>query len=272
MPSLRLPLLVLAMLGASACSTLTNVPSQDKLDRMPPAGYGFDKALFEAYRGYASGQGGYDSWYFRKKADAVGFGDTPLPENPDQWGIGGEERDRMMADGARLAVYLEDDHSARIRAPVQAAQAQASYDCWVAETGDGDDGIAAQCRDDFYKAMAALTPIMDPPAQSFSIRFATGSASLDRADLETVRRVAAERLRTRIYAVQVVGFADTTGSVPANQRLSERRTDAVYHALLRAGVPEPNIARLSYGEARLPEPTPDGTPEAENRSVTVRFW
>lgn len=272
MRAMRLPMLVLALLGVSACSTLTKVPSQDDLERIPPAGYTFNKVLFEEYKQFAASHGGYDSWYFRKKADSVGFGDTPLPENPDQWGVSGAQHDEMMRDGAKLTLWLEDTHSIRVRAPEVAARAQAAYDCWVAEADGGKDSDRDSCRDAFRQAMTQLQPMMEPPESTYEVHFASGSTRLGRDDLATIRKVAAERKRTQIAAIQVVGFADATGPVAANQRLSEARADAVFDALVRAGVPEQNIGRISFGEARLPVPTPDGEANAQNRTVMIRFW
>jgi len=69
--------------------------------------------------------------------------------------------------------------------------------------------------------------------------------------------------------VQVTGFTDTSGSPDYNQRLSERRANAVATALVQDGVPQTNLVVTGRGENDLRVPTPDGVREPQNRRVEI---
>ena len=72
-----------------------------------------------------------------------------------------------------------------------------------------------------------------------------------------------------VVTVQITGYADTSGSVPYNQRLSERRAKHVADALYHMGVPAQAMAIGGVGENNLAVPTADGVREPRNRRVTV---
>jgi OmpA-OmpF porin, OOP family len=71
--------------------------------------------------------------------------------------------------------------------------------------------------------------------------------------------------------IQVNGYTDTTGSFGYNQRLSERRANAVAAALERLGVPRSDmlVAGHSFNDLRVP--TPPGVREPQNRRVEIVF-
>jgi outer membrane protein OmpA-like peptidoglycan-associated protein len=69
--------------------------------------------------------------------------------------------------------------------------------------------------------------------------------------------------------VQVTGYTDTSGSVPYNLRLSQRRAVHVARILNKMGVPPQAIAVAGAGEANLAVATPDGVREPRNRRVTI---
>jgi len=71
--------------------------------------------------------------------------------------------------------------------------------------------------------------------------------------------------------IQVTGYTDTSGSAGYNQRLSERRANAVATALERLGVPRSDMVVAGRGENDLRVPTPDGVREPQNRRVEIVF-
>ncbi len=71
--------------------------------------------------------------------------------------------------------------------------------------------------------------------------------------------------------LQVTGFTDTSGSKGYNQRLSERRANAVAAALERLGVPRSDMVIAGRGQNDLRVPTPDGVREPQNRRVEIVF-
>jgi OmpA-OmpF porin, OOP family len=71
--------------------------------------------------------------------------------------------------------------------------------------------------------------------------------------------------------LQVTGYTDTTGSASYNQRLSERRANAVAAALERLGVPRSDMVVAGRGMNDLRVPTPPGVREPQNRRVEIVF-
>src|SRR5439155_10848686 len=71
--------------------------------------------------------------------------------------------------------------------------------------------------------------------------------------------------------LQVTGYTDTSGSPGYNQRLSERRANAVANALAALGVARSDMAVIGRGENDLRVPTADGVREPQNRRVEILF-
>ena len=71
--------------------------------------------------------------------------------------------------------------------------------------------------------------------------------------------------------LQVTGYTDTSGSPRYNQRLSERRANAVAAALERLGVPRSDMVVAGRGQNDLRVPTPPGVREPQNRRVEIVF-
>ncbi|MBV8842545.1 MAG: OmpA family protein [Bryobacterales bacterium] len=71
--------------------------------------------------------------------------------------------------------------------------------------------------------------------------------------------------------IQVNGYTDTTGSFGYNQRLSERRANAVAAALERLGVPRSDMVVAGHSFNDLRVPTPPGVREPQNRRVEIVF-
>ena len=97
---------------------------------------------------------------------------------------------------------------------------------------------------------------------------------LGRADLNAEgRRVVAEAAQsyrqTGQAQVAVTGYTDTSGSPALNQRLSERRAEAVRVELVRLGVPDDMVSVSGRGQNDLLVPTADGVREPENRRVEI---
>ncbi len=71
--------------------------------------------------------------------------------------------------------------------------------------------------------------------------------------------------------LQVTGYTDTSGSAGYNQRLSERRANAVAAALEHLGVPRSDMVVAGRGQNDLRVPTPNGVREPQNRRVEIVF-
>jgi outer membrane protein OmpA-like peptidoglycan-associated protein len=71
--------------------------------------------------------------------------------------------------------------------------------------------------------------------------------------------------------IQVTGYTDLTGSAGYNQRLSERRANAVANALAGMGVARNDMVVTGRGMNDPRVPTPLGVREPQNRRVEIMF-
>lgn len=101
------------------------------------------------------------------------------------------------------------------------------------------------------------------------ILFETDSAALRsdlRADLGTI---AGSLQRYPDTIVQVVGHTDSTGTAGYNQRLSERRADAVASVLISNGVPGRRIIARGAGQTQPVASNNTEVGRAQNRRVEI---
>src|SRR3954454_5054260 len=104
---------------------------------------------------------------------------------------------------------------------------------------------------------------------SFLVYFGFNKATLDASARQVVAEAAGEYKRTGAAQVAVTGYADKAGRPAYNQRLSERRAEAVRRELERLGVPSSAVQVAAEGENDPAVPTADGVPEARNRRVVI---
>lgn len=115
---------------------------------------------------------------------------------------------------------------------------------------------------------AAQSP--QPQATIYPVSFPINSVELHTADQETVHGVAAMMERNTALVATVLGKADTLGSPEYNEKLSQRRAQAVFEALVyKYNVPASRVELRWTGE-RLPTvPTGDQAAELQNRVVDI---
>ena len=114
-----------------------------------------------------------------------------------------------------------------------------------------------------------LEPTQHVMEEVFEIRFDFNKATIKPEYKELIEQLAAATQENKNIKVSVVGHTDTTGSVNYNYALGGRRADAVQKMLIQYGIPASQIVAVSAGEQDLAVPTPDNTPNAENRRVRV---
>ncbi|MFD1111518.1 OmpA family protein [Pseudoroseomonas ludipueritiae] len=118
--------------------------------------------------------------------------------------------------------------------------------------------------------VAPVAPAAAPaPARTYLVFF-----DFDRADLtDRARQIIAEAAqnagRTQTTRIEVAGHADRSGSPQYNQRLSQRRADAVAAELARQGIQRSQITVQAFGESRPLVATADGVREPQNRRVEI---
>ena len=103
----------------------------------------------------------------------------------------------------------------------------------------------------------------------FEIRFDFDKAIIKPEYDEIIKKLAATTQANRNVKVSVVGHTDTAGSSSYNYALGGRRAEAVQKMLIEYGIPASQIIAVSAGEEDLKVPTPNNTPNAENRRVRV---
>jgi len=115
-------------------------------------------------------------------------------------------------------------------------------------------------------AACAMPP---PPPPPYLVFFDWNSAVVAPSGREVIALAAQAFKAGSPVTVQVTGFTDTSGSTAYNQKLSERRANAVAAVLVQDGVPQTNLVVTGRGQNDLRVPTPDGVREPQNRRVEI---
>ena len=214
-----------------------------------------------------------DADFFARKGLAAAAGENVEPSVLADWDLPEEFVPELTDARARLVAALNG--GAREAFPIEAAIAQAKFDCWVEQQEENHqpDHIAA-CRDEFYAALARLEELMAPgvpmaaPA-NFVIFFDWDSAVVGDQGQLVLDEAVAVALAEGITDFAVTGYTDSSGSADYNLGLSLRRAEAVAAGLETRGVPGQNISIAGRGEADQAVPTADGVRLQANRRVTI---
>ena len=114
-----------------------------------------------------------------------------------------------------------------------------------------------------------LEPKQHVMEEVFEVRFDFDKSTIKPEYEELIRKLAATTQANKNVKVSVVGHTDTAGSSSYNYALGGRRAEAVQKMLIEYGIPSSQIIAVSAGEEDLKVPTPNNTPNAENRRVRV---
>lgn len=101
------------------------------------------------------------------------------------------------------------------------------------------------------------------------VLFDLNKSELTPAGAREVQKLAGFLMQNTERMVVVEGYTDNTGSDSYNQRLSERRADAVFRELTRAGVDPKRIQTQGYGEEYPVADNASPSGRAMNRRVEV---
>jgi opacity protein-like surface antigen len=117
-----------------------------------------------------------------------------------------------------------------------------------------------------------LPPAPPPPAQKVFLVFFDWDKYNITPEGEQILQLAAQQYKAGgSVRLQVTGYTDTTGSYQYNQRLSERRANAVATRLVALGVLRTDMAVSGRSFNDLRVPTPLGVREPQNRRVEIVF-
>ena len=121
-------------------------------------------------------------------------------------------------------------------------------------------------------APATPAPVSEAPRQdsrSYLVFFDWDRASLNDRAPQIVADAARASVGTAVTRIEVAGHTDRSGRDGYNQRLSNRRAQAVAAELVRQGISRDEIAISAFGESRPLVPTADGVREPQNRRVEI---
>jgi OmpA-OmpF porin, OOP family len=105
-----------------------------------------------------------------------------------------------------------------------------------------------------------------------TVYFKVGSAVVSPEAKGELTALASNAKNHKGYVVSVLGYADPTGNVAANERLSNRRAQAVINYLKQSGhlLPARVLSASAMGEMNIPTDAPDSASYANARRVTAR--
>ncbi len=293
MGKLPKPLFVAVGLTLAACSGL----QFDRARGVSPQGSAFDTALYRGYielsrAEFAEGDFG-DSDFFALRAIQSGTGGGVGPQEIGGRRIPGDMIPELASARRKLSVVLED--TASQKAPGAAARAQVMFDCWMQEQEENfqPDDIAA-CRSQFFAALLEAQEAVEPPAPPavpvgrveaestpspalaprpapvrVVILFDFDSTEVGSAAEAGIRQIIAAVKGRRRARISLSGHTDRAGADAYNNRLAERRVEAVANALSKDGLVDARISLLYFGETLPAVATDDGVREPRNRRVVV---
>jgi OmpA-OmpF porin, OOP family len=114
-------------------------------------------------------------------------------------------------------------------------------------------------------------PPPPPPQKVFLVFFDWDKYNITPEGEKIIQLAAQQYKAGGSVRLQVTGYTDTTGSYAYNQRLSERRANAVAGRLAALGVARSDMAVSGRSFNDLRVPTPLGVREPQNRRVEILF-
>jgi outer membrane protein OmpA-like peptidoglycan-associated protein len=132
--------------------------------------------------------------------------------------------------------------------------------------------IAAAVVSFFVTYVGTAQEVKNLPADATAhfIYFPTGGYKLDAKDQDQIRDVAGMIQSHPDFIATILGKTDSVGSVGFNERLSQRRANAVFEALVYDHKVSENRIQMCWTGERLPfTSTADQTAEAQNRMAAI---
>ena len=183
---------------------------------------------------------------------------------------------RLLAE-EKTAGALQEADTARQQADVAREEATTARET-AAKAQAEAERIRQQAEKEMRRLEDALSQVVETRRTALGVVMNLGSDYLkfefDRAELrpedrELLSRIAGILMTSQDYTVSVNGHTDDVGSDDYNQRLSERRAQAVRDYLVKAGLPADIVSVQGHGKAL---PLVKGTTEqarAKNRRVEL---
>jgi OmpA-OmpF porin, OOP family len=285
-----------AIIGAAICAIIVpgaakadmfSLYEADDIEKLAVQGNDFESDLAREYQKLSLYERDDmvdwpDAEHFARKALVAAQDKRVSAEQPTDWDIGDEAAMREL-EAARTRLYQAYDNGARENAPLEAAIAQVSYDCWVEQQEEGwQTTHIAACRDKFNAALDDLHLAMQTepqqqatamtPIKKSIVFFDFDSAALEPEALQILDNAAMAINQADDPEVTITGHADRSGPIDYNKGLSMERATAVQDYLATKGVKRDTVAKMTIrgmGESDNMVPTADGVREPANRRVEI---
>lgn len=292
-----IPVALLAVMPAKVDAAIF-FDNVEQIRTMAPTGTDFNSGLVREYKQLSIFEADemydwIDAENHATKGVMAANGKTPMPSDPAEWAI--EDPAKLQElELARSSLMTLFNNGARTTAPLEAALAQAKYDCWVEQQEEGHQpSHIAACKDEFEAALAGLRTAMEPPKKVEAepkkaemeivtvveeVARETVYFPFDKATLDTTEQAKLDKFVAEMKNIQPVvtlfieGHADTSGPADYNLALSASRADAVRTELMRQGMTIGDYEQLQVepeGETAPAVATGDGVRERLNRRVVV---
>lgn len=182
---------------------------------------------------------------------------------------------RAAAEGRQLA----EAQTAEAREQADAARREATTARETAARAQAEaDQVRQKAEAELNRLEAALGQIAETRRTALGLVMRLGSDYLkfdfDKADLrqedrELLSRIAGILLTSQDYTVSVNGHTDDVGTEAYNQKLSERRAEAVRDYLVKAGLPAEILSVTGHGKSLPLVPGRSEEARAKNRRVEL---
>ncbi len=207
--------------------------------------------------------------YYFQKAIIAKKGCPVMPTTLDKWDVDPEYLPELALARERLMLALEA--GAWEATPKMTAHAQAYFDCWIEQQGEGwQKEDIADCRAEFYKSMAEVELMLMGGIMGVSpsnmVFFDYGSAHLNADAMKLLDEVVAAAMAPDYKNhILLVGRTDRVGDAVHNKHLSKHRAIMVKKELIRRGIPPHRISIKAVGETAGPHV------DVHNRRVDIIF-
>jgi outer membrane protein OmpA-like peptidoglycan-associated protein len=225
---------------------------------------------------------GYEGW---RRTNAIEAQLAVLSERTDRATLASQQA-LQAANTAQAAALAAAE--GRQLAEAQTGQAQAEADTArkqamsALETAAGAqveaDRIRKQADAELNRLQEALSQIAETRRTALGLvmnlnsdylKFDFDKAELHQSDKELLSRIAGILMTSPDYTVSVNGHTDDVGTDEYNQKLSERRAQAVRDYLVKAGLPEGILTVTGHGKKRPLVPGTSEKARAKNRRVEL---
>lgn len=257
----------------AACSTDIDLRTDIEKARQAQAsgGTAFTQALTKEYKDLMA----FEADEMRDWRDANFYADRTLraangeafgPQDPAERDLPAEVLPEINDVRGRLITAL--DAGGRENKAEIAARAQSRFDCWLEQQEENFqyDHISA-CKDELLAALMELEVKVNP--NIYLVLFDFDKSNINANGAVVVQQIVAAYKSGETKAVSITGHTDRAGTDEYNEKLSQRRAEAVRSALIAAGIPADVITTAWRGETQNAVPTADGVREQANRRAEV---